>query len=147
MVYQKVCNYWLQWLSGGQFSFAQCFIKHLVLHEFSYLKAVKYTSLDFFPYLFVETSGGKQTCCLLCPLPSESSSLLLTWYVRVEAVFSCSVQQEGETERHASQVLTLVLMATLVWHNVGCQYSCPRVKENKGTLCTHLEALRPVQSP
>ena len=65
------------------------------------------------PCLSTGTSPGwKQTCCLPCPLPSQSSPLLLTWYVRVKAVL-CSVQQ-GETERYASRVLTFILMATLV---------------------------------
>ena len=95
------------------------------------------------PCLFVGTSGGKQTRCLPCPFPSLSSSLLI-WYVRVEAVF-CAVQWEKETERYASQVLTLVLTATLVWHNFGRQPDCPRDTENKDTLCTHLGALGPVQ--
>ena len=50
------------------------------------------------PCLSMETSlEGKQTHCLPCPLPWKSSSLLRTWYVRVEAVF-CLVQREGETE-------------------------------------------------
>ena len=42
-------------LNSGGFSdcqadtliFTQCFVKHLVLHEFSYLRAVKYISLEF----------------------------------------------------------------------------------------------------
>ena len=32
---------------GVQFSFTQFFIRHRVLHEFSYLRAVKYSSLEF----------------------------------------------------------------------------------------------------
>ena len=58
----------------------------------------------------------------------------------MEAVF-CSVQQEGETEYYASQVL----MATLVWHNVVCQPDYLRNTENKDILFTHLGALGPVQ--
>ena len=59
---------------------------------------------------------------------------LITWHVRVEAIF-CSVQWEDETERYASQVLTLVLTTTLVWH-VSRQPGWPRDTENKNTLCT-----------
>ena len=66
--------------------------------------------------LSVRTSGGKHTRCLPCPSPSQSSKLLLTRYVSVQAVF-CSAQREFETERYASQVVTLVLTATLVWYN------------------------------
>ena len=39
---------WLEWLSNRQFSFTQYFVKHWVLHDFSYLRVVKYTSLEFF---------------------------------------------------------------------------------------------------
>ena len=81
---------------------------------------------------------------MLPSLSSQSSLLLLTWYIRVEAVF-CLVQWEGETKHYVSWVLTLVSMATLIWHNVGCQPGCPRDTENKDTLCTHLEALESIQ--
>ena len=47
LVFQEVCNYRLQWLLGWQFNFAQCFIKHWVLWEFSYLRVIIYTSLAF----------------------------------------------------------------------------------------------------
>ena len=47
VVSQGICNYWLQLLPARQFSFAQYFIKHWVLCEFSYLRAIKYTSLEF----------------------------------------------------------------------------------------------------
>ena len=62
----------------------------------------------------------------------------------MEAVF-CLAQRKGETERYATQVLNLVLTATLVWNNLGHQPGCPRDPEDKDTFCTHLEALRPVQ--
>ena len=64
----------------------------------------------------------------------------------MEAVF-CLVQQEGETECYASQILILVLTVTLVRDNVGHQPGCPRDTEQKDTLCTHLGALGPVQPP
>ena len=57
------------------------------------------------------------------------------------------VSTEGETERYASQVLTFVLTATLVRHNVRRQSYCQRDTENKDTLCTYLRALGPVQPP
>ena len=79
-----------------------------------------------------------QTHYLPSTLPSQSSSLLLTWCVSMEAVFY-SVQGEGKTELYASQVLTLVLMTTLVWHNVSRQPSCPRDTENKYTQSNHLK--------
>ena len=134
---------WLHWLPVGQFSFAQCFIKYWILHEFSYLRAVKYQPWVS-PCLSVGTSsGGKQTHCLPGLLPSLTSSLLLTWYVKMEVVF-CSVQREDKTECYASQGLTLILTATLVWHNVSRQPSCPRNTESKDTLSIHLRALEPV---
>ena len=88
------------------------------------------------------SSGGKQIHCLPYELSSQSSSFLLAWYVRVEAVF-CSVQWEGEIEHYANQILT----ATLVRHNVGHQHGCPRDTENKDMLCRHLGAKGPVQPP
>ena len=133
--------------TGGQFSFAQCFVKYWVLHEFYYLRAVKYTSFEFLhAYLWELLLEESKPTVFLCSLLSQSSSLLLTLYVRVEAVF-CSVQKERETECYAGQVLTSVLIATLVWHNVGHQPSCPRDTENKDTLCIHLEDQGPVQPP
>ena len=47
VVSQEVCNYSFQLLPGGEFSFAQCFGKHWILHEFFYLSGVKYTSREF----------------------------------------------------------------------------------------------------
>ena len=137
---QEVFNYWLaRWTV--QLCSVLCQILGLLFegHEI-YQPWVS-------PCLFVGTFlRGKQTCCLPCPLSSQSYPLLLTLYVRVEVVF-CLVQWDGETECYASQVLTLVFMATLVWPNVGHQPSHPRDTENKDTLCTHLGALGPVQPP
>ena len=64
----------------------------------------------------------------------------------MEAV-SCSVHWEGETECYASQVLTIVVTATIVWHNVGRQPSCPKDTENNDILGTQLGALGPVKPP
>ena len=47
MVSLEVFKNWLQWLPGGQFSFTRCFVKYWVLHELSYSRTVKYTSLGF----------------------------------------------------------------------------------------------------
>ena len=41
-------NCWLQWLPSRHSRFSQCFVKHWVLHDFPYFRAVKYTSLEFF---------------------------------------------------------------------------------------------------
>ena len=61
-------NYRLQRQPGRQFNFIQCFVKHWVLYEFSYLRAVKYTHLEFL-HAYLRTSlGGKQTHYLLYPL-------------------------------------------------------------------------------
>ena len=60
----------------------------------------------------------------------------------MEAVF-CSIQRDSETERYESEVLNLAFMATLVWHNFGCQPGCPR-DTKKDTFCTHFEPLGPV---
>ena len=142
---QEVCNYWFQWLAGRQFSFSQCFVKHWVLHEFSYLRDVKYSSLDFFhSYQWQLLLKEIKPAAIPSSLPSQSSSLLLSWYLRMEAVFS-SVQRERETERYVSQILTLVLLATLVWHNVGLLPGCLTDTENKITLCTYLGTPGPVQ--
>ena len=62
----------------------------------------------------------------------------------MEAVFR-SVQCEGVTEHYASQVLTLDLSATVVWHNIGRQPNFPRDTENKDTLWSLLEVFGPVQ--
>ena len=57
VVSREVCTFWLQWLQlmrdqcltkhrvkiNCTFIFTLCFVKHWVLHEFSYLRAVKYT--------------------------------------------------------------------------------------------------------
>ena len=80
------------------------------------------------------------------PYPLLSSSLVLTRYVRVEAVFS-SVQQERQTERLVSQILTFVLTATFDRHNVCRQPSVTRNSENKDTLCKQLGAQGAIQSP
>ena len=89
-----------------------------------------------FPCLSVGTSGGKQIHSLPCSLHSQNSELLQTRYARVETVF-CSVQQESEIKPYVNKVLTLVLIATLVGHNVGHQPSYPRDTESKDTLCFH----------
>ena len=62
---------------------------------------------------------------------------------KMEAIF-WSVQREGENERYASQVLTLVLTVTLIWHNVGRQPGRSKDTENKDTLYTHLGTLESV---
>ena len=47
-VSQEVWNYWLQWLTSRLSSFVQCFVKHWVFHEFSYLSIIKYTNVFMF---------------------------------------------------------------------------------------------------
>ena len=37
-----------KWLPGGLFSLAQCIIKNWNIHEFSYLRTIKYTRFEFF---------------------------------------------------------------------------------------------------
>ena len=147
VVSQEVCIYWLQWMLSGQSNFALCFVKHCKTLGPSWVllfEGHQIYQLSISPCLSVGTSpGGKQTHYLPCPLPSRSFSLLLTSYLMVEAVFYL-VQRESETERYASHVLTLVLTATLVWHNVGRHPSCSRDTESKETLCTYLGAQRPI---
>ena len=131
----------LQWLPGGQFSFAQCFVKHWVLYELSYFRAVKYTSLKLLhAYLWELLLEEIKPTAFPFHCFHKVLHNSLTWYVSVEAVF-CSVQH------YASQVLSLDLMVTLFWHNVGHLPGCPRDTENKDTLCTHLGTLGMFQPP
>ena len=109
----EVHNYWLQWLLGRQLSFALCFIKQWVLHEDLIWGPSNIPALSFSILIRGNFSWRKQISYFPCEMPLPSSSVFLTWYVSVEAVF-CLVQQEGETECYASQVLTLVLTVTLV---------------------------------
>ena len=102
--------------------------------------------LSVSPFLSGRTSEWKTNVLPCQSTDFRNTLMLLTWYVRVEAEF-CFVQQESETERYASQVLTLVLTATFVWHNVAYLSGCPRDAENKNSLYTHLGDLGPVQPP
>ena len=49
--------------------------------------------------------------------------------------------QEGGTECCVTQVLILVLMTTLVWHNADHQHGYPISTVSMDTLCNHLEVL------
>ena len=89
--------------------------------------------------LSVGTSpGGKQTRCLPCPLPTQSFSLLQTSYIWWGR---SSVQRDGETERYASHVLTLVLTVTIVIYWLSTEPSIKwwtwvNKRKNSGSRCT-----------
>ena len=96
------------------------------------------------PCLSVATSGAKQTHCLSCSLLEQSKLAVFPVHCLHK---NLPIQWEAECEHYVNQVLTLILTATLVWHNVGYQLDFPRDTKSKNTLCTHLGALGSVQPP
>ena len=94
-VSQEVCNYWLQWLPGGQLNFAQCFVKHLVLMSFLIWGPPNIPPLNF-PMLICWNFWRKAN-----PLPSLSiafTKFFITPNLICKGGSSIfSVQREGET--------------------------------------------------
>ena len=136
MVSQEVYNYWLHQMPGGQFSSLSASL-NIGFFMSSLIWGPLYIPALIFSMLLPEgTSERKQTHCLPLLLPSQCSSLLLTWYVRMKMYLI----QFNETESYASQVLTLVLTATFVWHQPGCH-------RDKYTWCSYLGVLGPAQPP